>query len=447
MQRLSLRSFLLIMFVSALFVRIGFYYVFLVNNSIALAYDSGHYHAVALQVAQGLGFTNLDGTPHLYRLPGYPLFLALCYRLLGWGYHGALAVQVVLASCIPLLGFYLTRLLLPQAVIASYVVACVLTVHPGLLIFSGLVMSETLFLVLFLLFLLLYVQLLQQPVQSVFAVCGAGVLLGFASLIRPVGLPLVMVLMVGLLWRWWHTGGWLRSFGFFAGWFAVVGCWMLRNVLLTGVWCLHTLSGPHLLNHGAARVMAASTPCSYVQAQVVLQKQLSEALAQTKQVKGHALSSPEVCQVMEGLAVRTLWHHPWQVVKLGVVNAIKTVFSLYSSELLCIDAGGALPSYDSGHGWTAAVKRFVMPAVHNGWIVLIIYAEMLLHLLLLLGCIGYGYQLLRGRWPLVPSLLMLSLIAIFVALSCLCGFARLRLPVELFLVVMASAFYTSSKTT
>jgi hypothetical protein len=115
--------------------------------------------------------------------------------------------------------------------------------------------------------------------------------------------------------------------------------------------------------------------------------------------------------------------------------------------LLCIDAGGALPSYDPGRGWTSAVKRFVSPTVHNGWIVWIIYVEIVLHLLILLGCIGYGYQLLRGRWPLVPSLLMFGLVLIFIALSCLCGFARLRLPVELFLVIMAAAFYTSSKTT
>jgi hypothetical protein len=193
--------------------------------------------------------------------------------------------------------------------------------------------------------------------------------------------------------------------------------------------------------------VAAATPCSYIQAQATLQRQLGHALAKAKQLRGHELSSPEACQVMEELAVRTLWQYPWQTVKLGAVNATKTMFSLYSSELLCIDAGGALPSYDPGRGWSATIKRFVAPVVHNRWIVWVIYSEMLLHLFLLFGCIGYGYQLVRGRWPLVPSLLMLILIAMFVALSCLCGFARLRLPIEPFLVIMAAAFYTSSKTT
>jgi hypothetical protein len=487
MQRLVVRHYLLIIFVSALLVRVGFYYLFLANNPIVLAYDCGQYHAVAQQLANGLGFINPDGSPHLYRLPGYPLFLALCYRLLGWGYHGALAVQVVLASCIPVLGFYLARLLLPQVALVPYVVAGVLTIHPGLLIFSGLVMSETLFLLMFLLFLLLYVRLLQRPAQYWYAACGAGVVFGLASLIRPVGLPLIIVLLVGLLWRCLRIKlsddphGSIRwplvlsarearvskdrpalttsrslytlifrigiSIGLLVGWLAVVGYWVLRNALLTGVWCLHTLTGPHLLNHGAARVVAAAAPCSYVQAQKVVQQQLGHALAQAKQQRGHELSSPEVCQVMEALAVHTLWQHPWQAVKLGAVNVTKTVLSLYSSELLCIDAGGALPSYDPGRGWSAAIKRFVAPTVHNRWIVWVIYSEILLHLLLLFGCIGYGYQLARGRWPLVPSLLMLSLIALFVALSCLCGFARLRLPIEPFLVVMAAAFYTSSKTT
>jgi hypothetical protein len=182
---------------------------------------------------------------------------------------------------------------------------------------------------------------------------------------------------------------------------------------------------------------------------------------------------------------------------------------LYSSELLCIDSGGKLPPYKTDRGVKDLVMRFLCPEVNDKRIVGIIYVEIMMHLFILLGLLGFGvecviyearsinpfvvsvlhsssersrmyriHELLKrkmiklGSWIRyillrcatqnthherdihnliydthhLKNLLQVTIVAIgftiiFVGLSSLCGFARLRLPIEPFFIMLSLMFW------
>jgi 4-amino-4-deoxy-L-arabinose transferase-like glycosyltransferase len=386
-------------------------------------------------MAQGKGISNPDGSPHFYRLPGYPLFLAACYWLCGGSVERMLVMQQILASCIPLLVFVLFLQLFPGAYVGAWAAACVAAVHPGFLILSGLVMSETLFVFLLLVFLILFFISWSRP-HALSYVCSAGLLLGITSLVRPVGVWLLVLCMIILLCRplCWR----MRLFQllcFLGTWLIPVGGWVLRNFLHTGVFFLHTFSGPHLLNHGAVRVTASAYQIPYAQAQRVVYDDL--------RIKKSLSREWEWSPAAERYALICLIEHPWHACKLCGVNIFKTIFSLYASELLCIDSGGALPSYDATHSYKEMVLRFVAPSVHNKLIIPMIYVEIILHVLILLGAFGWCVMsVLNSRRMTLQLWSMFALSCILILLSCVCGFARLRLPVEPFFIMLAVSFWS-----
>jgi len=435
----------------ALLLRIIFFFTFLSDNPCILSFDSGHYDSVAQEVAQGRGFSNPDGTAHFYRLPGYPLFLSLIYKFVGHQPTVALFFQIILASFLPLLVFLLSRMIFPAHNFAAQIAAVMTALHPGFLIFSGLVMSETLFVFFFLLFLLfLFSVLYRNKCDFLFLLMG-GMLLGCVSLIRPVGPYLILLTAViillseiffpeyqssnprvssNLLYRLLLATKFILSI--FLGWFLLVGSWLFRNYLLTGLLLMHTFTGPHMLNHGATRIIMESNQISYEQAKKIINEALKKRMSVEDQVR--------YAQIQAKLASEILMKHPWLTIKLFMNNMLKTVFSLYSSELLLIDSGGKMPSYEK-RSFTSMVNRFVFPSISNKFIIPFIYYEILYHLVLMASFMGFFFYVIVFRkehlWKLLVTLLFICL---FIGLSGVCGFARLRLPVEPLIIIGASIF-------
>ncbi len=148
------KYFLVGLFCLSFIIRLIFLNLFLADNPCQLMYDSAHYHNPAVSLVQGKGFAVGD-KPYFYRLPGYPLFLASCYKVFGLDVRSTLMVQLLLASLIPLLIFFLAQALFPKKTLIAWLAASCAVIHPGLLIFSGLVMTETLFVLFFTFFLLI----------------------------------------------------------------------------------------------------------------------------------------------------------------------------------------------------------------------------------------------------------------------------------------------------
>jgi 4-amino-4-deoxy-L-arabinose transferase-like glycosyltransferase len=433
---LAVKKYVVGIFLAAFFVYAVFFYLFLYNNPCALMYDSAHYHEGAVGILQQGAFVDVGGQPLFHRLPGYSFFLAGLYFLTNVNVCAALMVQLIFAAALPVLIYRIANQLTNSEPLAR-VTGVLGVIAPGYMIFAGLVMSEILFSLLFLCFVSLFLHSMSKPTQ-VLPVAGAGVFLGLTSLVRPVGHLLVPAILLFILL--FFKGALLlrvKQCGFFAGsWLFIVGPWLVRNFLLTGYLFFHTLPGQHFINHVAARIVADGDKIAYGDAKKRVYTELHDEEARLIKELARKPMDIETCKLFERITIDIVKNYPLSFLKLAVTNCCKTMCALYSSELLVIDANGILPSYDRA-GPVKTIKRYLYPQVHNRGILFVIYFEILLLLLSILGtCLA-----VTRYWRIFfqpGTVLVVGLVGFFVAISFGCGYARLRLPIEVFYLLAAS---------
>lgn len=271
----------------------------------------------------------------------------------------------------------------------------------------------------------------------------SGFFLGIASLIRPVGhFTLIASIVLFFLIAQVPLAQKVRSAGvLFLSWFAVVLPWLWRNYALTGYLFFHTLSGVHFLNHVAARLCMEQCDSTYQQAQEIIQKEYSAALQEKRMRVGRPLLDIEESDVAQIIAKNYMLKNPLRTGAHALRNMLKTTFALYSSELLVIDSGGALPAYSHKRSVTDLLMRFLKPQLNNKKIYGVIYSEIFLFAIMLLGFVGYALLCLFGQAPREPLFITMWFGGLFVGLSLACGYARLRLPAEPLLIISASYFW------
>jgi hypothetical protein len=145
------------------------------------------------------GFTTQTGTrPTLIRLPGYPLFLALCFRLFGVEhYHAVLFLQagIDLAGCVLLAGFAAHTLGLRAGIAALYLSAlCPFTAN-----YTAAPMAETLTLFTLALGLYALVHYAERPALTVWF-WALAFAISSCALLRPDGALLGVVLLPAMFW-------------------------------------------------------------------------------------------------------------------------------------------------------------------------------------------------------------------------------------------------------
>lgn len=194
-------------------------------------WDGQYYHEAARHLAAGDGYGD-GATAWSHYPPGYSAFLAIFYAVLGphpivgavaGAIVGALTAVAVAALARPTLGA-------GRAVLAGGIVA----LHPGLVLQSGLLMSEGLAAL-----LLVVAGILAARRRSLPALAGAGVVVGLATLVRPASL-LVLPAVVALAeprviaasrrTAWAVAAPALVGLGVVAGGAAIaIGPWTARN--------------------------------------------------------------------------------------------------------------------------------------------------------------------------------------------------------------------------
>jgi len=492
------KKFLLLLFAISFFIRALVFYGYLSRDHHYWQVDSHTYHKVALQIADGEGITNHDGSPHFYRLPGYPLFLGLCYKIFGESKVAALWIQVLLASLIPILIFFLSLVLFPSFFLLARVVSLYSCVHLGLVLYSGFFMTESLFLFFFLIFLILFFScmltkkrpknikkseddrflympdpgctsvpfvqwhekhfgkqirqsLLKQYKQSAKfesyyqRLLFAGLALGVASLVRPVGHYLMFVTFLLLLF---FVTSWQQkfqhSFLIFLGWFLPISFWLLRNLVLTGHLFFHTLPGGHFLYLSAARVAMHVHDTSYQHARKILEKNVTERIKTFTAEHGRRPQEIEDCTIKERLALEYFFKAPLITLKHWMTDMFRTMFSLYSAELLYLEAGRKDVEYfEKGRSWQSMFERYLVPNTKNLWLKSIIWSEIALYLFVLLGFLLFSLQAFAScNWLFLYKLgIALPYMMLFIVISLAGGYARMRLPVEPLLLIFSFAFW------
>lgn len=429
------RKFLFYLFLLSFILRIIFFIFIIKDNPVVWRFDSRVYKEVAEQIVSGNGITNNDGSPHFYRVPGYSIFLAI--TSFGRDFTNSLFIQIFLSSFIPLLIFYLSRTLFPLKKLLSFFVSIFSSVYLGFVLFSGLALTETIFLILFLLFLLFFYK------EKLFI---SGVFLGCASMFRPVGVYIIFVstLIIFFLYKnkLWKT------VSIFFGYLLVVFPWLLRNFIFTGVLFFTTLPGIHFLKHSAARIYmeinntsTLNVSSDYMTALNKVSDEWNDSIKIAELKYNKKLNPAQICNLAEKISVKYFLKDFVVTSKHVFMNMFKTCFSLYSSELLFLDSGGKLPNYSPFRGIKSNLKRYLFPEVNNKFLIPIIYLEILFFLFLLIGFAGFIFNSFYIKQNFYVLLKVFPFIFLFVFITLSCGFARLRLPIEPFLILLSIEFW------
>jgi hypothetical protein len=191
-------------------------------------WDGHYYHFGATRIAEGLGYSEdvlIDGVttwkPWCHYPVGYSGFLGMLYKVFGNGLLVApLANAVVGALCV-LVVHRLARTFLPTG--RSRVAALICALHPGLILYTSLVMTEGL--AAFSMALGGLLALLFRDSKRG-AVLG-GLVLGLGALVRPTTLLAIPLLALVFRGTWRRT--WLRTALAGAVALATVCPWTLRN--------------------------------------------------------------------------------------------------------------------------------------------------------------------------------------------------------------------------
>ncbi len=500
--------FLTILVVLAFLIRAAVFHGYLGQHERYWQVDSNTYHLTAQEIARGHGISKPNGSPQFYRVPGYSIFLSLYYKLFGVDARNALWQQVVLASLIPVLIFFISLALFPGNILLAQISSLYACIHLGLVLYSGFFMTETLFIFFLLLFIIFFfgafrifprlsvqekviqraledetlvappfipLELTQsqefvrfyeqhfgdynyqvffneQRVKNYDAMTSllfAGIFLGIASLVRPVGHYLVVLSFILL---WCSCDSWknkcAKNFALIWGWFVVVSVWLLRNWLLTGYLFFHTLPGGHFLYLSAARVAMYVHDTSYQEARHILSRE-ANALMQLRQKElGRPLQEIEECIVMEQLACSYFMKRPFIALKNWCTDMLRTTLSLYSAELIYLESDRKEFDYFAkGRGILAMFSRYLCAPTDNGWLKIIMYSEMLFFLFILIGfagsCItGFSAVISKTHSQLADVLAkVLPFIMLFIVISLSGGYARMRLPCEPFLFITSWWFW------
>ena len=238
----------------------------------AHANDSRSYNDCALAIAETGKFykgTHPDSPPEVFRTPGYPIFLALFYKIWGFDYIPVVFVQVFIGGLfIPVLLFLILKNL------TSPNIACLGALFVGLdlntLILEMSVLSETLAhlsvtLIIFFCYRLLIKELFWSSVIAI------SMLLVLSTFIRPITYYLPICLCIGILcfyklYKYKSQQVFAIILFIFILPITVFRVWEFRNEKLTGMDLFSSVSAVNMLHYRAAGIHAIKAGISFEKA-------------------------------------------------------------------------------------------------------------------------------------------------------------------------------------
>lgn len=177
--------------------------------------------------------------PESFRTPGYPAFVALFYGATR-SLFVVSAIQMLLSAFSVVLLYAIAKRFLSEQ--ASRISAGLFAIEPSSVFYSGIILSDTVFV--FLLLAVIWIFLNHKDNPAYWKMLCAGIALGFATLARPVA-QFLPVLFAGLLFfqfRIFSKYLWKYIGYFFVGFLLIVFPWMARNYYYFQSWQLSSVS-------------------------------------------------------------------------------------------------------------------------------------------------------------------------------------------------------------
>ena len=153
--------------------------------------DGVEYHSLAQQLVNGNGYVAEDNTPTAYRPIGYPLFLALVFKLGSSGLLWIRFIQCIFSCATILLVYILAKRMLGmfEAIISAGIVA----IYPYFIFIPGAILPTCWFSFLLVLGVILLFR--NKEKNNIFNLVIAGLIFGLATLTRPSAAVLVLMVI------------------------------------------------------------------------------------------------------------------------------------------------------------------------------------------------------------------------------------------------------------
>lgn len=456
----------IILFLTAFLVRSVIMIGVIQPNGFFKQADSADYHSCAISIATGNGMHRFDNhEPIFWRTPGYPPFLAFFYNLFGLKNSGfehnrsaqlaALWIQILLASCIPIILYYLALLLTNQSAIAL-ALSWIAVIHPGLVLASTYLLTEGLALIFFYLFLIFSYQLLianTWQIKPWLSIILAASMLSIYTWMRPMGefiaILVALLILIYTQGNWWHRSH--RALLFLLIFFGSLFPWYMRNHRLTGEWFFCPTIGTYLTCFSVPKILHRTTGKPLIEC--LKMAQYNSALAVQK--KRIALqSTPYVaCQTAcKKAAYPVVAQYPGYFLYDWIAETIKTAFDLYSYQII--------PMLDDSY-WYDPIEEYLPDKIADclyahamPWYArMVCWIEFITSLLIWIGLFG-GLWALVIRPLIAPSnvtrfaqrmqsiwLISIPMIGIIIGMTGGFGYARLRLPAEPLMLILSLSFW------
>lgn len=218
--------------------------------------DAVQYDLLARALTEGRGYAPdaRNATEALFRPPLYPAFLAGIYSIAGRSITTILALQAVFGAASAVIVGILARQRFGVA--AGWFAGAIVALHPLLILPGGEILTESLFVLLYLGGILFYALAIDERERvGTRNAALAGLLLGLAVLVRPTPLLALPVLAVGLAWtneRPFRPRALLRGAVFLAAALLSIAPWIVGAHARHGAWVPVATTGEFTLYLGNA---------------------------------------------------------------------------------------------------------------------------------------------------------------------------------------------------
>lgn len=397
---------------------------------------SDGYLIVSRNLIEGHGLTqdlSPPYTPYSFRPPLYHFFIVGAYYLTG-GFLGAILLQILIGSIVPLLGMALAKSIMENRTI-TLAVGIVLALEPSAILYSDMFYSETFFMLIF--YGALWALFLYWKQRKFSLLALSALLLGLATLIRPAAEYVSLLVAFALWWqlRPHFSRRTLVAIASYLGIFLLVLVpWLYRNYLTFGVADLSPQVGVNLYTQLLPTVYSIDRGTPF-------QKEFDTILAT-------GVRGPNLASVTDGgpearTAIPLLLQHP----KAIAISALNSLWSFFTMDGVFDFLRHIKIRPSETLGKPSAIALLSNPAAvasyfaRNLWgpLAFILLGRILWITIAALFFVG-TWRYLRTRGP-DPRALLVLLVVFYVALSsCLTGYgltARYRLPVNAFVVTFA----------
>lgn len=452
----------LIFFIAAFAVRAGVFYYYIQHEQRYCQPDTPGYAAPGLALYKGMGMSMPNGQPVFWRTPGYPAFLApffSCSPTDSWhfdaheeAYTYALWLQILWCSLLPILG-YILAWIVTGSLLISYIVAAISIVHPGFVLASTFLLTDgpaQIFFVIFLICLLKNLSLVDRIKRPYLHLALAALALSAYTWMRPMGqFVAVAALLIFCFFPVSFKEKCKQALFFIVIFTLSISPWFIRNYNLTGKVFFCPLFGLYFNVFNAPKIRAR---VEHIPHELAWKKQCKEAEQEVvKEYQAYAVTGNPNVIVNEMIcmkpAIPWMLNYPHYFVYDWVVEVCKTTFDLYSYQFVSL--------YNNTFKWDPLVEyigdKFADTLYRKDlpwYIRLLAYFELFSEIWLWIGIFAGLVLLVRPDFRKKYLFLWIPCGLLMGAVLCQTGgfgYARLRLPIELLIIILGLVFWLSRK--